>query len=119
MADRVGNAIIGGSERADQATRSGMIVEVLQEQPLRFRVRREDGRETIFSPAAGVAPIEPAGPPQARARIWLGSHSLSACHGRESRLSAAALTPAVDARPHQGRGAARRPSPPASPTRPH
>jgi hypothetical protein len=59
MTGKVGDAIVVESERALQPERRGLIEEVLQEQPPRFRVRWEDGRTTIFSPSAGVARIEP------------------------------------------------------------
>jgi hypothetical protein len=55
---KVGDAIVVESERAAQTARRGLIEEVLQKDPPRFRVRWEDGHETIFSPAAGVARIE-------------------------------------------------------------
>jgi hypothetical protein len=59
MEAKVGDAIVVESERADQDPRRGVIEEVLQGEPARFRVRWEDGRETIFSPSGGVARIEP------------------------------------------------------------
>ncbi|TML10441.1 MAG: DUF1918 domain-containing protein [Actinobacteria bacterium] len=36
-----------------------MIEDVLQQQPPRYRVRWEDGHESIVAPAAGAALIEP------------------------------------------------------------
>jgi hypothetical protein len=59
MTGQKGDLIVVESERAGQAARRGVIEEVLQEQPARFRVRWEDGHTSIFSPAAGVARIEP------------------------------------------------------------
>jgi Domain of unknown function (DUF1918) len=56
---RAGDRIIVESERASQAPRTGVIEEQMQEDPPRFRVRWDDGRTTIFSPAAGSARIEP------------------------------------------------------------
>jgi Domain of unknown function (DUF1918) len=58
MEGRVGATIVVESERASQAHRTGVIEEVLQAEPPRFRVRWEDGHESIFTPAAGVARIE-------------------------------------------------------------
>lgn len=58
MAAKVGDRIVVESERAAQAGRGGVIEEVLEEDPPRYRIRWDDGRETIFSPAAGVARIE-------------------------------------------------------------
>jgi hypothetical protein len=49
------------SERAGQTGRSCTVEEVLSEQPQRLRVRWDDGRQSIFVPAAGVARLaEPA-----------------------------------------------------------
>jgi hypothetical protein len=53
-----GDAIVVEPESTSQVTRRGVIEEVLREQPPRFRVRWEDGRTTILSPAAGSARIE-------------------------------------------------------------
>ena len=58
MKAQVGDAIIVESERAAQTGRRGMIEEILQETPLRCRVRWDDGRETIFVPQAGSTRIE-------------------------------------------------------------
>ena len=59
MEGRVGDKIICESERVAQPARTGVIQEVLQAQPPRFRVRWEDGHESIVTPAAGAAWIEP------------------------------------------------------------
>jgi hypothetical protein len=64
----VGDRIRIESERAGQSGRAGLVEEVLSEQPQRLRVRWEDGRASIFAPAAGVARIEPAAKPRARKR---------------------------------------------------
>ena len=53
-----GDTIVMESERAAQPARTGTIEEVLRTQPPRFRVRWEDGHESIVSPAAGAALIE-------------------------------------------------------------
>lgn len=58
MEGRVGDTIIVESERAAQSARTGTIEEVLQEQPGRYRVRWDDGHESIVTPAAGAARIE-------------------------------------------------------------
>jgi hypothetical protein len=58
MSTRAGDVIVVESERVTQSLRRGVIEEVLQEQPSRFRVRWEDGHTSIFSPSAGVARIE-------------------------------------------------------------
>ena len=60
MEAHVGDRIVIESEKLTQPTRSGLIEEILQERPGRFRVRWDDGRETIVAPAAGSARIERA-----------------------------------------------------------
>jgi len=64
----VGDRIRIESERAGQSGRAGRVEEVLSEQPQRLRVRWEDGRTSIFAPAAGVARVEPAASPRGRKR---------------------------------------------------
>ena len=64
----VGDRIRIESERAGQSGREGLVEEVLSEQPQRLRVRWEDGRTSIFAPAAGVARVEPAATPRRRKR---------------------------------------------------
>jgi hypothetical protein len=54
----IGDRLVIESERAGQTSRSCTVEEVLSEQPQRLRVRWDDGRESIFVPAAGVARIE-------------------------------------------------------------
>jgi hypothetical protein len=58
MKAHVGDRIAVESERVAQPPRRGVVEEVIQEEPQRLRVRWDDGHETIFSPAAGVARIE-------------------------------------------------------------
>jgi hypothetical protein len=54
----VGDRIVVESERTAQPGRAGVIEEVLNEDPPRFRVLWDDGRTSIFAPSAGVARIE-------------------------------------------------------------
>lgn len=58
MTAQAGDVIVVESERATQPLRKGVIEEVLQEEPPRFRVRWDDGHTTIFAPSAGSARIE-------------------------------------------------------------
>jgi hypothetical protein len=58
MKAQVGATIVVESERTTQPQRRGVIEEVLQEDPMRCRVRWEDGHESVFAPAAGAARIE-------------------------------------------------------------
>ena len=54
----VGDRIVVESERPAKPGRAGVIEEVLEEDPARFRVQWDDGRSSIFAPSAGVARIE-------------------------------------------------------------
>jgi Domain of unknown function (DUF1918) len=58
MIGKVGDNLVIESERADATGRRGVIEEVLQEQPPRYRVRWEDGHTSILAPSAGSARIE-------------------------------------------------------------
>jgi hypothetical protein len=58
MRAHTGDLIVVDSERVAQPGRRGVVEEVLNEEPPRYRVRWEDGHTTVFSPAAGVARIE-------------------------------------------------------------
>ena len=60
MEAAVGSRIIVEAEKVAQTARSGLIEEVLREEPPRYRVRWDDGHESIISPASGAARIEPA-----------------------------------------------------------
>jgi hypothetical protein len=53
-----GDRIIVETERLTRGVRTGVIEEVLQEQPPRFRVRWDDGHISTMTPAAGAARIE-------------------------------------------------------------
>jgi Domain of unknown function (DUF1918) len=66
MRGRAGDTIVVESERVAQSPRTGVIEEVLQEEPSRYRVRWEDGHESIFTPAVGAARIEPKREPAKR-----------------------------------------------------
>jgi hypothetical protein len=59
MRAHAGDLIVVESERVAQSGRRGVIEEVLTEEPLRFRVRWDDGHTTVFTPSSGVARIEP------------------------------------------------------------
>jgi Domain of unknown function (DUF1918) len=58
MEGQVGDTVIVESERVTMSARTGVIEEVLQQEPPRYQVRWEDGHTSIFVPAAGVARIE-------------------------------------------------------------
>jgi hypothetical protein len=58
MRAHAGDLIVVEAERVAQSARRGVIEEVLNEEPPRFRVRWDDGHTTLFAPSAGVARIE-------------------------------------------------------------
>jgi hypothetical protein len=58
MRAQAGDLIVVESERVTQPPRRGVIEEVLQEEPPRFRVPWDDSRTSIFTPSAGAAKIE-------------------------------------------------------------
>ena len=60
MEARAGDTIVMESERVAQPPRTGVIEEVLETEPARFRVRWENGNESIVTPDAGAARIERA-----------------------------------------------------------
>ena len=60
MIAAAGDRIVVESKKVAQTGRAGVVEEVLQESPPRYRVRWDDGHESIFSPSAGSARIEKA-----------------------------------------------------------
>jgi hypothetical protein len=58
MTAQAGDLIVVESERVTQPVRRGVIEEVLEEEPQRFRIRWDDGHTSIFTPSAGSARIE-------------------------------------------------------------
>jgi hypothetical protein len=68
MVGNVGDTIVIESERVAIAARTGVIEEVLEQEPSRYQVRWEDGHTSIFSPAAGVARIEQKKRPRAKSK---------------------------------------------------
>ena len=59
MSVKIGDRVTVEAERTSQTARHGVIEEVLQEAPPRFRVHWDDGHESILSPAAGALRVEP------------------------------------------------------------
>jgi hypothetical protein len=62
---KVGNRVEVESESTDRPPRTGVIEEVVREAPSpRYRIRWDDGHETIYTPAAGaLRAVEPAEQP--------------------------------------------------------
>jgi Domain of unknown function (DUF1918) len=62
MAFQAGDHIIVESESTEQPARKGIIEEVVRKEPSpRYRIRWDDGHESIYTPAGGaLRPAEPA-----------------------------------------------------------
>jgi len=54
MAFGVGDRVVVESESTERPARAGTIREVLREAPARYRIEWDDGRESIYTPAAGA-----------------------------------------------------------------
>ncbi len=73
MAFAVGERVVAESESTDRRPRPGVIEQVLRGEPSpRYRIRWDDGHETIYTPAGGALRTEPRrkrtrkAPPQKR-----------------------------------------------------
>jgi len=60
MRAHAGDRIVIESERAGQPGRTGVIEEILSEDPVRLRVGWDDGHTSVLTPSAGAATITPA-----------------------------------------------------------
>jgi hypothetical protein len=55
MAFEVGKRVVAESESTDRRPRSGVVEEVLRGDPAaRYRIRWDDGHESIYTPASGA-----------------------------------------------------------------
>ena len=54
MTFQAGDRVVVESESTQRAHRAGTIEEVIREQPPRYRIRWDDGHESIYTPAAGA-----------------------------------------------------------------
>jgi hypothetical protein len=60
MAAKVGDRIVVESETVGAPAREGEVLEVIEgDVGVRYRVRWEDGHETVFTPSGGAARILP------------------------------------------------------------
>jgi hypothetical protein len=59
MTVQAGDKIVVESEKVAQPSRTGVIEEVLGEDPSRVRVRWEDGHTSILAASAGAATVIP------------------------------------------------------------
>jgi Domain of unknown function (DUF1918) len=59
MAFAVGSRVVAETESADRRPRSGVIEELLRGDPSpRYRIRWDDGHESIYTPASGALRAE-------------------------------------------------------------
>ena len=58
MKAHAGDRIVVESERVAQPPRTGVVEEVIAEDPARLRVRWDDGHTTVLAPTAGAVRIE-------------------------------------------------------------
>ena len=58
MKAHAGDRIVVESERVTKPPRTGVVEEVIADDPARLRVRWDDGHTTVFVPAAGTVRIE-------------------------------------------------------------
>ena len=57
---KTGDRVVAESESTQTAPRSGEILEVMRGEPHpRYRIRWDDGHESIYTPAAGALRAEP------------------------------------------------------------
>ncbi len=64
MEFNVGDRVVAEAESTERTPRSGVVVEVVSEENVRYRIRWDDGHESIYAPAAGAlrpAESEPTG----------------------------------------------------------
>jgi hypothetical protein len=61
MALKAGTRVVVESESTERSSRSGVIEEVVRDDPHpRYRIRWDDGHESVYTPAAGaLRPMQP------------------------------------------------------------
>ena len=61
MALKVGDRVRVESESTERPAHMGVIEEVVRETPPRYRIRWDDGHESVYTPAAGaLRVVEPS-----------------------------------------------------------
>ena len=54
MSFQTGDRVIAESESTNRPHRAGVIEEVVRDEPPRYRIRWDDGRESIYTPSSGA-----------------------------------------------------------------
>jgi Domain of unknown function (DUF1918) len=94
-----GDRLVIESERVGQPQRAGTVEEVLSAEPLRVRVRWENGSESTVTPqaGAGASSMPPRLPTQAAARRTLGQGGNARGTETSGSPAASALPPSIRA----------------------
>jgi len=58
MTFEVGDRVVAEAESTERRPRAGTVREVVRETPARYRIEWDDGRESIYTPAAGALHAE-------------------------------------------------------------
>ena len=58
MTFQVGDRVVAEAESTDRRPHAGTVREVMRERPARYRIEWDDGRESIYTPAAGALHAE-------------------------------------------------------------
>jgi hypothetical protein len=58
MTFKVGDRVVAEAESTERRPRAGSVLEVLRENPPRYRIEWDDGHESIYTPAAGALHAE-------------------------------------------------------------
>ena len=58
MTFQVGERVVAEAESTERRPRVGTVREVMRENPARYRIEWDDGRESIYTPAAGALHAE-------------------------------------------------------------
>ena len=93
---RKGDLIVVNPRRVGGPARQGEIIEVIERDlRVQYRVRWNDGHESLFAPAEGTARIEPG-----------GDRKKTGSEGTETRKSPARAAPAKKSTPRRSSGGA-------------
>jgi Domain of unknown function (DUF1918) len=61
MSFQVGDRVIADTESTERRPRAGTVREVVRDDPARYRIKWDDGHESIYTPAAGALHAERSG----------------------------------------------------------
>ncbi len=61
MTFQVGDRVVAEAESTERRPRGGTVRDVVRDDPARYRIEWDDGRESIYTPAAGALHPERSG----------------------------------------------------------